>query len=140
MAALVFDQLNVGWNAYPNGSESIVKRCGDTLVFRFKLNPYAYEDVQEGDIGLLTFHRCSRWRLGSTNDEGWYRGQCRYSGLAPAWGEFYELIGDDPARDGPGDWQIVDADRPTLRHVLFYLKEEAFECMADGWRFERLER
>ena len=32
--------------------------------------------------------------IGPTGDEGWFRGQCRFSKLAPAWGEFYEIQGD----------------------------------------------
>jgi hypothetical protein len=33
----------------------------------------------------LTFTGARQWRLGPTNDEGWYRGQCRYVGIAPKW-------------------------------------------------------
>jgi hypothetical protein len=29
--------------------------------------------------------------LGRTNDEGWYLGQCRFSKVAPTWGEFYHV-------------------------------------------------
>src|SRR4051812_47585172 len=134
VTSLVFMRLNDGWNAYPNGSESTVALDGDTLTFRFELNPFVFDDVREGDIGLLIFSRCSRWRLGRTNDEGWFKGQCRYSGRAPAWGEFYELVGRDPVRDLPDDWHRVGPDRPSLRHFLFYLKDETFECMADDWR------
>ena len=67
-------------------------------------------------------------------------GQCRYAGKAPAWGEFYEILGDDPARDSPDDWRVVGPDRPTLRHFLFYLRDETFECMANDWRFTRPNR
>ncbi len=137
MATLTFKQLNDGWNAFPNGSESFVELSDDTLVFRFALNPYVVDALEEGDMALLTFPNCSRWRLGCTNDEGWWRGQCRYTGKAPTWGEFYELLGDDPVRDLPEDWHVVGPDRPTLRHFLFYLKDETFECMADDWRFTR---
>jgi len=137
MASLTFKRLNDGWNAYPNGSESLVETSGDTLVFRFELNPYVFDDVEDGDMAILKFSRCSRWRLGPTNDEGWFRGQCRYSGRAPAWGEFYELLGDDPVRDAPSDWHIIGTDSPASRHFLFYLKDETFECMADDWRLIR---
>lgn len=135
MASLIFEQLNLGWNAYPNGSDSTVELRGDNLLFRFELNPYVFDDVKEGDVGLLTFAQCARWRLGLTNDEGFYRGQCRYSSLAPSWGEFYELVGDDPARYAPVDWQFVDSKNPGNRHFLFYLRDETFECIAGDWEY-----
>ena len=135
---LVFEQLNKGWNAYPNGSESIVERVGDTLTFRFELNPFAYEGVSKGDEAVLTFSGCTRWRLGVTNDQGWFEGQCRYSDVAPRWGEFYEIVGDDPARNAPEDWRIIGADTNTGRHFLFYLRDETFECVADDWRIAPL--
>lgn len=134
----MFKQLNDGWNAYPNGSDSAAESVGDLLTFRFELNPFMFEDVEEGDEAILIFSKCSRWRLGKTNDEGWFRGQCRYSGVAPSWGEFYEIIGDDAVRDVPDDWRVIGADVSSGRHFLFYLKDETFECMADDWRFERL--
>lgn len=135
MTALAFQQLNEGWNAYPNGSTSVVETSGGTLTFSFELNPFAFDDVEEGEIGLLIFAQCSRWRLGPTNDEGWFRGQCRYSGKAPSWGEFYEILGDDPKRDDPSDWQETGSENPNPRHFLFYLKDETFECLAGDWKF-----
>ena len=61
--------------------------------------------------------------------------ECRYTGVAP-WGDFYELTGPDPKRDLPTDWQAVGADGASMRHFLFYMKDETFEIMAAGWRFE----
>ncbi|WP_246650078.1 hypothetical protein [Rhizobium laguerreae] len=49
----------------------------------------------------MRFVGCSRWRWDSTNDHEWYKvdGHGRYSGVAPRWGEFYELMGPDPDPD-----------------------------------------
>ncbi|MBU3972721.1 MAG: hypothetical protein KKE42_02845, partial [Alphaproteobacteria bacterium] len=93
---------------------------------------------KRGAEAVLTFAGCTRWRLGLTNDHGWFGGQCRYSGIAPAWGEFYEIVDDDPVRDAPDDWRVEGSDKPSGRHFLFYLRDETFECMADDWRFETL--
>ncbi len=87
------------------------------------------------DLGILRFSGCRRWRLGETNDTGWSRGQCRYSKLAPDWGEFYELVGHDPLRDLPDDWHEMAALDGTERHFLFYLRDETFECLAVDWSF-----
>jgi hypothetical protein len=65
------------------------------------------------------------------------RGKGRYARLAPAWGEFYEIKGEDPQLNNPEDREEIGADRPTSRHFLFYLRDEAFECVAESWSFAR---
>lgn len=101
-----FVQLNDGWNAEPNAPEPVVVTNGKAVELTFVLNSQAY-DATEDEKGRLTFDGCALWRLGSTNDEGWYSGQCRYSGIAPAWGEFYELLGQDDRQPEPSDWHIL---------------------------------
>ena len=93
MSSPIFIRLNEGWNAEPNAPEGEVAVSGPVVRLKFLLNPCAYE-AEEGEMGCAIFEQCSMWRLGSTNDEGWYAGQCRYSKVAPAWGEFYELLGE----------------------------------------------
>jgi hypothetical protein len=130
-----FVRLNLDWNAEPNAPDARIEVSGSDVVLRFTLNSWLYEHFSEGQPGSLHFTGCSRWRLGSTNDEGWFMGQCRYSKVAPEWGEFYEVIGDDPQRDAPLDWQLVGPDLPNARHFLFYLKDSTFECLAMKWSF-----
>lgn len=131
----VFRRLNVGWNAEPNAPCPEVVEEDGVIVLRFYLNPWAH-DAKEWQKGTLSFLNCRAWRLGPTNDEGWYRGQCRYSKIAPAWGEFYELAGTDHVREQPDDWQATSRPGSGERHFLFYLRDETFECMASEWSFE----
>lgn len=131
-----FKRLNLAWNAEPNGPEPIVRRDGSDVVLQFSLNAHRFEQFEEEDVGILRFHGCARYRLGPTNDEGWYLGQCRYSGSAPAWGEFYELVGEDPLRDRPTDWVMIDPASTSSRHFLFYLRDNTFECIAADWSFD----
>jgi hypothetical protein len=86
----------------------------------------------------LTFSDCWRYRLDRTNDEGWWRGQCRFSRRAPDWGEFYEVAGDLRLERLPIDaWTVIgEQATETTRHFLFYFKDETFECDALGWRFK----
>ena len=130
-----FQQLNLGWNAEPNAPEPVVEVAGHDILLRFSLNPFQYPEVTEGDVRVLRFKACSRYRLGETNDEGWYRGQCRYSKAAPAWGEFYEIIGSDEFADQPNDWVNV-SPAPLGRHFLFYFRDDTFECFAADWLIE----
>jgi hypothetical protein len=86
--------------------------------------------------GQLIFANCLRYRLGGTNDEGWYRGQCRFSRLAPAWGEFYEVSGD-LLEHLVDDWvEVVPSPSLPTRHYLFYLRDRTFECDAASYRLE----
>ncbi|MCB9961232.1 MAG: hypothetical protein R3C00_11465 [Hyphomonas sp.] len=130
-----FQQLNFGWNAEPNAPEPSVEVVGQDLLLKFFLNPFQYPNFTSGDIGAIRFKACSRFRLGRTNDEGWYRGECRYSKTAPAWGEFYELVGTDEVADQPDDWVTITDGVPG-RHFLFYFRDGTFECFSDRWLAE----
>lgn len=132
----VFVQQNQGWNAEPNAPDPRVQVGGSLVELRFYLNPWAY-DAQEEEIGLLTFEDVRAWRLGPTNDEGWSMGQCRYSRIAPTWGAFYEIRGDDPAAWLPQDWRRNPPFGAGDRHFLFYLRDDTFECFAREWSFWR---
>ena len=132
----IFEHLNTGWNAEPNAPDPVVAAVGTVVRLSFFLNPFIF-DAGEDEVGQLTFTDTSLWRLGATNDEGWYRGQCRYSGIAPAWGEFYEIHGDDPLRLAPTDWEKTPNAEPVERHFLFYLRDETFECLAGNWSLKR---
>jgi hypothetical protein len=136
MSKPTFRRLNDGWNAEPNAPDPQVAVGGSSVRLTFFLNPWAYM-AGEDERGCLTFEHCSMWRLGATNDEGWYAGQCRYSKAAPAWGEFYELLGEDDQRLAPADWHELAPWTPEQRHFLFYLRDETFECFATEWMFER---
>jgi hypothetical protein len=133
---LAFKQLNEDWNADPNAPDPRVTVSDTTVRLTFFLNPWAYE-AGEHEKGCLTFEHCSIWRLGSTNDEGWYAGQCRYSRVAPEWGEFYELSGEDEMRLDATGWRELAELTSEQRHFLFYLRDQTFECFASAWEFER---
>lgn len=137
MLGIQFVKLNANWNADPNAPEANLIDGGDYVELTFLLNSFAFDAV-DGERATLHFTDCSRWLLGGTNDEGWYLGQCRYSGIAPTWGEFYEIVGDDPlalAALDPDEWE--PARGAGRRHFLFYLRDETFECFASDWHLIR---
>jgi hypothetical protein len=131
-----FRQLNVGWNAEPNAPDPRIEVDGRDVVVSFLMNPFEFPKFIVEDIGRLRFHSYSRYRLGSTNDEGWYRGQCRFSKIAPKWGEFYEITGDLRLAESPHDWIEVGPASANQHHFLFYFRDETFECDASGWNLE----
>lgn len=135
MSMPTFLRLNSDWNAEPNDPDPKAVMEGTTLRVAFYLNPFAYE-AADGEIGILSFPECSRWRRDSTNDHGWYSGKGRFAKEAPAWGEFYELVADCKTLNDV-DWQIIAPDDENARHFLFYFRDEAIECVATDWSMER---
>jgi hypothetical protein len=103
-----FKKLNHGWNAESNAPAPTVMLNGPDIVLRFFVSPRTFKQFEGEEVGLLRFHDCLRYRLGPENDEGWYRGHCRYSRSAPAWGEFYEISGIDlQLINRPSGWVTV---------------------------------
>jgi hypothetical protein len=131
-----FEQLNVGWNADPNAPCPQIALNGSELLLRFRLNAFQFKQFERGQIATIRFPNCWRYRLGLTNDEGWYRGQCRFSKLAPQWGEFYKVSGDLRITAAPEDWHQIAAEPPESIHFLFYFRDETFECDATGWSID----
>lgn len=127
---LSFTRLNEGWNAEPNAPCPNAGADGEDVLLHFLLNAFQYPGSEEEVFATLRFTGCARYRLGSTNDEGWYRGQCRFSGKAPAWGEFYLVRGEDSILGAPQDWKRLSG--PGGRHFLFYFRDHTFECSAEG--------
>ena len=73
-----FQRLNEGWNAEPNAPDVRVGVDGTLVTVRFAMNLFQFPEFTEDDEGVLEFDACWRWRYGPTNDEGWYRGACRF--------------------------------------------------------------
>ena len=126
-----FINLNSDWNAEPNSPREKMAIQGSDIILSFFMNPHQFPQFNQGQSGRLRFTNCWRYRLGGTNDHGWYLGHCRFSRIAPSWGEFYEVRGDLRLDEDPEGWILVGATRSTSRHFLFYLRDDTFECDAD---------
>ncbi len=128
-----FTQLNDNWNAEPNAPDPKVRWEGGNLHLSFYMNPFQFPEFEEGEIREIIFTDCARYRIGCVNDEGWYRGQCRFSKIVPSWGEFYEVGGDIRLNQIPDDWISIGATTEGLKHFLFYFRDKEFECDARDW-------
>jgi hypothetical protein len=73
---------------------------------RVSSDPFQFKQFSEGDRGRLVFRNLLAWRLGGTNDEGWYLGECRFSKVAPVWGALYGP-GDLKLESLPNDWIVI---------------------------------
>lgn len=129
-----FISLNHGWNADPNAPDPKIVLQSNELLLSFAVNAFQFPRFVEGSICTIRFKQGWRYRLGTTNDEGWYRGDCRFSSLAPAWGEFYEVSGNLLLQSAPQDWVVAAVAEPGSHHYLFYLKDHTFECDAGSYQ------
>lgn len=135
-----FVKLSDTWNAEPNAPMPEIRLENGNAILTVFANPWHFPEFDEDDRIELRFTDVARYRLGPTNDEGWYRGQCRFSEIAPAWGEFYEITGDLRLEQAPRAWQFLRDPVRGDRHFLFYLRDETFECSARTWSMHRLSR
>lgn len=127
-----FERLNIGWNADPNAPEPEVTASDSTLIVTFRPNGRQYHDYRNCAAIELRFENCSRYRITDVNDHGWHAGACRFSKLAPEWGEFYEIFGNTLDDLDPTPW-IEMAGRGT-NHFHFYFRDETLEVKARAWR------
>ncbi|WP_164472677.1 hypothetical protein [Cohnella candidum] len=138
-----YEQLNKDWGAEPNSPdpEIEINYNSRTLTLHFYLNAFMYENVEEEDRGVLEFHNCYLFRLGPTNDEGFYKGDCRFSRSGISWGEFYKLEESGWESDFPSDKVMIASvdEISKLNHYLFYFRDETFECIAEGFDFKALQ-
>ncbi|MGE0535081.1 MAG: hypothetical protein AB7O68_08910 [Pirellulales bacterium] len=130
-----FVRLNHGWNAEPNAPHVDVGVVGSNLLVSFRANPYQFPSFECGQVICLQFTDVWRYAITDVNDEGWCLGQCRFSKIAPSWGEFYEVSGDLHLESFAGKWKLVaESPASNLRHFLFYFRDETFECDAVSWK------
>ena len=129
-----FEKLNHDWNAEPNAPDVKISLGESELTLSFLANPFQFPDFNEGQTIELRFHDVWRYGIGSVNDEGWYRGQCRFSRAVRKWGEFYCVTGDLVIGKFDGDWKFLsEPPEQPLNHYLFYFRDCNFECDASNW-------
>jgi hypothetical protein len=129
-----FTRLSEDWNAHPNDVGLKIERSGQTLLAHMRPNPFVYREYENIPAITVCFKSCERYRLTPVNDHGWYGGQCRFSGLAPSWGEFYEISGNTQDDMDPTPW--ITMEGLGTRHFHFYLRDEALEVKAQDWSLE----
>ena len=129
-----FIQQNIGWNAEPNAPEEHVRVLAPDVVLSFRPNQFKYPELAPFDRLDLRFANVVRYRVTQVNDHAWFGGQCRFSEIAPNWGEFYEVRGDflEDLKETP--WIDLQNDYEDARNFLFYFRDSTFETVADGWK------
>ncbi|MEO0378916.1 MAG: hypothetical protein AAF252_01520 [Pseudomonadota bacterium] len=127
-SSVTFLKLNNGWDAEPNAPYPRVAQDGSTLYLRFWNDNFV-----EPKRVVISFEEVSCFRFTGVNDEGWNRGQCRFSHQAPAWGDFYLVDGDQGDGRFYAPWTSMGVSSCSDQHFLYYFRDETFECKAKRW-------
>lgn len=127
----VFTRLSTDWSADPNAPELGIETSGAQLLASMDPNRVQYPRYAEIARICLRFAECAAYRVTPINDHAWSGGGCRFSGVAPAWGAFYEISGDCRDEMEPTPWIALDGR--GARHFLFYLRDETLEVKAGDW-------
>lgn len=135
-----FIKHNIGWDAEPNAPMPEIKLINNNskLSLSFYLNSFIYPNIDEESTGVIDFINCYKYRIGPTNDEGFYKGQCRFYKTGIPWGNFYEIKNSTWKKDFPKDEIILDKtlkNIKNLNHYLFYFRDETFECISESFEF-----
>ena len=138
--SMEYEKLNINWNADPNSPMPEISKIDDGINIEFYLNSKVYEHIEEEDKGSIEFYNVYKYRLGATNDEGYFNGQFRYKNDQLPWGEFYELKNTDWLKNFPDDEILLNKklNKKYLRHFVFFFKGETFECIASDFSFSYL--
>ncbi|NVJ47342.1 MAG: hypothetical protein HWE07_09450 [Cytophagia bacterium] len=136
-----YKKLNIDWNAEPNAPEAVLEEIGTDLRLEFFLNPFVYHNIDNDEKGELIFKNCFKYSFNSCNDEGYFRGQYRYSNSELPWGEFYE-IEHDWTNDFHQDQKILnqEIEQIGLKHFIFFLRDNTLECIAKEFEFNKLNK
>jgi len=135
-------KLNKNWNSEPNTPEAEVLKTDDGIALTFLLNALIFQHIDEHDKGSIYFFNVYVYRLGSTNDEGYFNCDFRFKKEQLPWGEFYELFNSNWKHNFPDEKVILDdsINKNKLRHFIFFLKDQTFECLALDYKFSFLEK
>lgn len=114
-------KLNKNWNAEPNAPDPKISSIENGIELSFFLNP-VFEHIDNDETGKLEFYQVYAYRLGSTNEEGYFQGQFRYKNDQLPWGEFYELFDSKWDKDFPDDSIVLNESilKKEMRHFLFF--------------------
>lgn len=128
-------KLNLDWDPEPNAPYEQLLSLGSQLLLFFRLNWMVHEGVSETEAGLLVFHNVEQFRLGSTNDEGYYRGQFRFGPNDLPWGAFYKIQISDARPGEINDWKATGESFKNKNHYLLFFKDRTFEAQATAFDF-----
>lgn len=132
-----YTKLNGNWNADGNAPNPIISLFEGGMALSFRLNSNDSEYIDEGEMGILEFYNVHAHKLETIDHEGYLKGQTRFKNDQLPWGDFHEIKNGQWPKDFPNDSIVLDKsiDKKDLRHFIFFLKDQMFECLAMDFRF-----
>ncbi len=135
-----FIKLNTNWDIDHGRPDFQWKIVGPDIKLSFRLDHWKHRRFAMDDRAMLRFRNASFHRHGAPSQRDWQYGKCRYGRRGMEWGNFYEVMGQDEKKFWPKDWWRTKTASTFKRHFLIHLPDATFECIADGWVSEPLEK
>ena len=134
-----YKKLNIEWNAEPNAPLPELSVDGSQIRIKFFLDSFLNDYLEDDEMGELIFVNCHKYSFNNCNDEAYYRSKYRYNNSQLPWGEFYELQ-TEWRNDFPQDGIVLNesVDESILKHFIFFLRDNTFECVAEKYEFSYL--
>ena len=134
-------KLTIDWNAEPNAPDVVLSINGSTIILDFYVNYFLFEKFKENERAKVTFKNCHKYSFNPMNDEGYYKGQYRYTNTDLPWGEFYKL-NTNWQTDFPNHYTVSSEidEMDGLNHYIFFFRDNTFECVAENYSIEFYQR
>lgn len=132
-----YKKLNKNWNAEANAPDLKISSNENEIELSFLLNSAVFEHIDTDEIGRLVFCNVYAYKIDSTSDEEYSRGQFRFKKDQLPWGEFYELFDSKWDNDFPDDKIVLNElkTKKEIRHFIFFLRNNIVECLATDYQF-----
>ncbi|BDD03879.1 hypothetical protein [Aureibacter tunicatorum] len=134
-----FEKINIDWSPEPNAPYQTLFKNSKNLELIFYLNPFIHKNINDDDIGIISFNNCFKFRLGKPNSDEFYRNQFRYNSKDLEFYDFYELKQSDWEKNFPKDEKILlnqdEININNLKHYILFFRDETFECLAYNYEF-----
>ncbi|WP_421813555.1 hypothetical protein [Flagellimonas sp.] len=133
-------KLNLDFDAEPNAPGPEILINDSTLILKFLLNPFLWENVKDDEQAELHFIDTLKYRLGGPGSDN-FKDFRYYDKDIDNYG-FYQINDSNWMRDFPSDEKVVSkvgysSFKSNYKHYVFFFRDNTFECVAEGFKFVR---
>nr|WP_299382190.1 hypothetical protein [Allomuricauda sp.] len=132
-------KLNFDFDAEPNAPSPDISINDSTLILKFLLNPFLWDNVEDDEQAELHFYDVLKYRLGGPGSDNF--SDFRYYDEGIDNYGFYHLKNSYWTKDFPLDEKVVseepNSENGVFKHYVFFFRDNTFECIAEDFKFVR---
>ena len=135
-------KLNLDFDAEPNAPSPEISINDSTLILKFLLNPFLWDDVEDDEQAELRFNDVLKYRFGGPGSDNF--SDFRYYDKGIDNYGFYQLKNSNWTKDFPLDEKVIskepNSSNDNFKHYVFFFRDNTFECIAEGFKFVRTDK